>query len=315
MTNKKQLIAILTLATVLITGGFGLTPFAYSTNNDHDDKDNKWKLWKLSYDEHDDEEEDEHDEDPATIKIINKVAGESAFSITVSPNLGDMPPTVPLATTTYTVDSHTTVTISGPDDRPILITGDGNCPENNGGFVNIESGQNIECTYSNRLVVPPTGGEGIIFQHNSMQVQLSENSLLDSCDKTTDPAEKDPCIEIISAVNGIIGIVDSKLTSDTTIVLFSVIEANRLETTLGAENPVCSISAIVQHNKKSFYLLDNRFNPEDTPELAYPSNPTTHNVVVLKCTGMVSGTITDPVTGEMRNPIYNVNYAMIDPAV
>ena len=197
MTNKIQLITILTLATVLITGGFGLTPFAYSTNNDHDNKDNKWKLWKLSYDEHDDEEHDDDDgkddddddckddddddgkddddddgkddddddckdddddedddeqgEDPATITIINNVASDTQpFDITVLPNVSEE--IIDSTTTKYTVDSHTTVKILGDPDRPILITGDGNCPENNGGFVNIEKGQNITCIYDDRPV-------------------------------------------------------------------------------------------------------------------------------------------------------------------
>jgi len=324
MTNKLQLITILTLATVLITGGFGLTPFAYSANNNvHDDKDSKWKQdGEHDDDEHDDDEhdDDEHDDDEhmtkPTITIVNKVASDTQpFMITVSQTVGvPVLEVIDSTTTKYTVDSHTTVKILGDPDRPILITGDGNCPENNGGFVNIESGQNIKCIYSDRPDVPP-GGEGIIFRHHSMQVQLSDNSLWDSCDKTTDPTLKDPCIEIISAENGIIGIVDSALTSDTTIVLFSVIEADRLETKQGSENPVCSISAIVQHDKKSTYLWDRAFEPEVEPE-AFPSNPTMYNVVVLQCPRMVIGPIVDS-EDPMKTyyPIYNVNYAMIDPVI
>lgn len=95
--------------------------------------------------------------DPPTITIVNNVESEPAFSITVSPNTGI---TGSDPTTTYTVDSHTQVTISGSDDRPILITGDGNCPENIGGFVNIENGQDITCIYSDR----PTNEVGIVFR-------------------------------------------------------------------------------------------------------------------------------------------------------
>jgi len=244
--------------------------------------------------------------DPPTIKIINKVAGDP-YSITVSPNTGSTG-----SDPIYTVPSHTPITISGPvdDNRPILITGDGNCPENIGGFVNIENGQHIECTYSDR----PVAGEGLIFQHNSMQVKLSDSSALDSCDKTTNPAEKDPCIEIIDAVNGKIGIVDSALTSDTTIVLYSVIEADRLDSSItGAINPVCTISAIVQHDKHSFYLKDS--------DDSFPDHPTTNNVVVLKCIGMINGPAPDPdidpqtVPETTYEPIYNVNYALIDPTL
>ena len=169
MTNKLQLIAILTLATVLITGGFGLTQLAYSSGSSND---KKVDVTKHDDDEHDDDkhdddkhDDDKHDDDERTTKptitIVNKVASEPAFGITVSQTVG-----VPVlevinpTTTKYTVDSHTTVTILGSPDRPILITGDGNCPENNGGFVNIEKGQNITCIYSDRPVgqagSPPT---------------------------------------------------------------------------------------------------------------------------------------------------------------
>src|SRR3989337_959265 len=150
MTNKLQLIAILTLATVLITGGFGLTQLAYSSGSSNDKKVDVTK-------HDDDKDDDEHDDDERTTKptitIVNKVASEPAFGITVSQTVG-----VPVlevinpTTTKYTVDSHTTVTILGSPDRPILITGDGNCPENNGGFVNIEKGQNITCIYDDRPV-------------------------------------------------------------------------------------------------------------------------------------------------------------------
>jgi len=193
-----------------------------------------------------------------------------------------------------------------------LITGDTSCPSKLGEEFTVREGKSVTCTlyYEDDFVEGQTGGEGIIFQHNSMQVKLSDKTALDSCDN----ADNAPCIEIISADNGIIGIVDSALTSDTTIVLFSVIEANRLESTLGAENPVCSISAIVQHDKKSDYLWDRNFDKELDPE-AFPSNPTKYNVVVLKCPAMVIGPITDPDTGGMYDPIYNVNYAMIDPSM
>ena len=42
MTNKKQQITTIALATILIVGSFSLTPFAYSTgwNDDDDDNDN-----------------------------------------------------------------------------------------------------------------------------------------------------------------------------------------------------------------------------------------------------------------------------------
>src|SRR3970282_2075955 len=112
MTNKLQLITILTLATVLITGGFGLTQLAYSSGSSNDKKVDDTKH---DDDKHDD---DKHDDDERTTKptitIVNKVASEPAFGITVSQTVG-----VPVlevinpTTTKYTGDSHTTVTILG----------------------------------------------------------------------------------------------------------------------------------------------------------------------------------------------------------
>jgi hypothetical protein len=138
-----------------------------------------------------------------------------------------------------------------------------------------------------------------------MKVQLGDNTAFDSCDKFSNPTDKDPCIEIISASSGVIGIVDSALTSDTTIVLFSVIESDRLETTTGAINPVCSISAITQHNKESFFLKD--------LDDSYPTNPSMNNVVVLKCVGMIASGEDPDNPSNTYSPVYNVNYVMIDP--
>ena len=316
MTNKLQLIAILTLASILITGGFGLTQLAYSSGSSNDKKDD---YKKVEVTKHDDEEEDEHDDKPktATIKLFKAITTDNRadtppdFVLTIKNATGFVITIISGATeTTIPAGTYTIGESTQPGYRFVLIAGDTQCPSKLDTPFIVKGGDKIECTIYNEddFVEGQTGGEGIIFQHNSMQVQLSDKTLLDSCDKTTDPTQKDPCIEVISASNGQIGIVDSKLTSDTTIVLFSVIEANRLETTLGAENPVCSISAIVQHDKESFYL-------RDSMDLSFPSNPTMHNVVVLKCIGMVIGPIMDPETGEEYLPIYNVNYALIDPAL
>ena len=200
--------------------------------------------------------------------------------------------------------SHTISEILQEGYSSVLVSGDG-CPSTIDEPFIPDAGESIVCTiYNDDEGDGSTGGQGIIFQHNSMQIQLMDKNALDSCDNPSNS----PCIEIISAENGIIGIVDSALTSDTTIVLYSVIEADRLDTTTGSINPVCSISAIVQHDKQSFYLKD----PNDD---SFPSNPTTNNVVVLKCIGMVAEG-PDPDSPEtMYTPVYNVNYVMIDPTI
>jgi hypothetical protein len=349
MTNKLPKITTLILATILIAGGFGMTQLAYSTgsnsgssnsnnnNNNHDD--NKIEIchippgnpinpqtitiaksaWAahLSHGDHkdecDDDDEDDGNAGTATITLFKAVTTDNQLAPNSDP---DFNLKIKNATKTIGVPSGTTITVDAgiyqmsetemDDYKFVLIAGDTQCPSKLDTPFIVKGGDKIECTIYNedKFVEGQTGGEGIIFQHNSMQVQLNDNSLLDSCDN---PANS-PCIEIIDAVNGKIGIVDSALTSDTTIVLYSVIEANRLETTTGAINPVCSISAIVQHDKESFFLKD----PFDD---SFPVYPTTNNVVVLKCIGMIISAEDPDDSAKMYSPVYNVNYALIDPAI
>ncbi len=110
-----------------------------------------------------------------TITIVNNVASDpQPFDITISPTVGD-PEIINPTTTKYTIDSHTTVTISGSDDRSVLIIGDGNCPENVGGFVNIESGQDITCIYSDRPI-----DDGTFFVRKSVQIDVQSSQLAES---------------------------------------------------------------------------------------------------------------------------------------
>jgi hypothetical protein len=105
-----------------------------------------------------------------TITIVNNVGSDGDYNISVIGHID--PPTGKSTSHTYTVGSHTQVTISGSDDRQILITGDGNCPENSvDGFVNIENGQNITCIYSDRPVVQT--GSGVIFHYDTIQFNLA----------------------------------------------------------------------------------------------------------------------------------------------
>lgn len=91
MTNKKQLITALTLATILIAGGFSMAPQAFSTgsggNSDHgDDKkdkkggedSNKFKDWKKENDHHDDDD-DEHDK----VKVCHVPPGNEGNAHTI----------------------------------------------------------------------------------------------------------------------------------------------------------------------------------------------------------------------------------------
>ena len=180
----------------------------------------------------------------------------------------------------------------------VLITGDKKCPATTNESFMIKKDKTVSCTIYNDDNGDGSSGEGgIIFRNFSMQVMLGDKNMANSCDAIPNAADKNSCIEIVNPLEDTIAIVDSALTSDTTIILFSIIEANQLETDLGSPSPSCSVAAIVQHDKDSFFLTDQSDN--DT----LPTNPSTNNVVVLKCVNM-----------EL-NSVYNVNYVMIDPTL
>jgi len=179
----------------------------------------------------------------------------------------------------------------------VLIAGDTYCPSMVDEPFTIKKNKNLSCTIYNDDKDDGSGGSGgIVFQNESLQVQLDANMLNDSCDQYT-IKEKNitPCIEIINKNSGDIAIVDSALISSTTIILFSVAQEEQLDSDTGALNPNCSQFTIIRHDKQVFTLQDD--------DLSFPTIPTEHLVVVLQCANM------DP------SKVYNVNYVMIDPTM
>src|SRR3972149_9889574 len=104
MTNKLQLIAILTLTSILITGGFGLEQIAYSSGSSDNKKGDDKKVDVKNHDEDDDEHDDDDgkddddddckddDEEPstATITIFNSITRDNdrqdnEFVVGISP--------------------------------------------------------------------------------------------------------------------------------------------------------------------------------------------------------------------------------------
>jgi len=180
----------------------------------------------------------------------------------------------------------------------VLITGDKKCPATTNESFMIKKDKTVSCTIYNDDNDDGSSGEGgIIFRNFSMQVKLGDNMMANSCDLIPNAIDKNACVEIVNPSDGRFAIVDSALTSDTTIVLFSVLEAEQLESDTGAQSPACNIEAIVQHDKPSFFLVDQSDNE------SFPTNPSTNNVVVIKC------------AGTNMNSVYNVNYIMIDPTL
>jgi len=191
----------------------------------------------------------------------------------------------------------------------VLIAGDTECPSMLDEEFTVKKNKDITCTIYNddNFDENAVGGDGIIFRNHSMMFQLNDVTGHDSCDKTTNPALKDPCIEFVSPTDQRIGIVDSALIDDTTIVLYSVVADGKIcddfengvcndpEAEEAAPTPDCANRAIVRHN------LEENFFLKDTNDDSYPANPTTHLVFVLECTQMFT------------NVLYNINYVMIDP--
>ena len=193
------------------------------------------------------------------------------------------------------------ITETGPINyTTVLIAGDTNCPSMLDEVFTIKKGKNLSCTIYNDDNGDGSGGIGgpgvIIFQNNSLQVQLDANILNDSCDQyTIEEKNITPCIEIINKNSGDIAIVDSALMSSTTIILFSIAQEEQLDSDTGALNPNCKQFTIIRHDKQTFALEDN--------DLSFPTLPTEHLVVVLQCANMDT------------NKVYNVNYVMIDPTI
>jgi hypothetical protein len=178
----------------------------------------------------------------------------------------------------------------------VLITGDNQCPTMVEEEFTIKKGKSITCTIYNDDNGDGSGGPGgIVFQNNSMEINIEETAIdtLDSCDHYVNGIKTDPCIQIIGD-SGNIGIVDSELSSTTTIVLFSVVE-KVIDPDEGATNADCRLERIIAHDSTSDFLRDNDGN--------LPVNPTDNLMVFLGCSGIDSG------------KVYKVNYVMIDPTM
>ncbi len=180
----------------------------------------------------------------------------------------------------------------------VLITGDKKCPATTNESFMVKKDKTVSCTIYNDDNGDGSGGPGgIVFQNNSMEIEIDGNGLglatKDSCDHYVDGIKTEPCIEIMGN-EGNIGIVDSELSSTTTIVLFSVVEET-LDPLIGAENAECTLERIIPHNSESEFLFDD----DDMP----PVDPTENLMVFLGCAELNAG------------KVYKINYVMIDPTM
>jgi hypothetical protein len=141
------------------------------------------------------------------------------------------------------------------------IRGDGHCPENLGGTITLTKGQNIECYIVNQ---PPSRAPvepGVIFHYNTLVLDAGNKRLDDSCSILN---KNLPCVELanVNETNSLL-VVDEELQTDTTIVLFSVVEADRVNNDLPAVSPLCVLSGMKQHTISYANNIDE--SPVDRP--------------------------------------------------
>ncbi len=191
--------------------------------------------------------------DPPTVKIYKVVTNNqgnptpsmASFGITLGNNQ------VTANGTQYTLTSNVPVTLSesglaGFDF--VEIRGDGHCPENLGGTITLDSGQDIECYIVNQPTNPSGPIQpGVIFHYNTLEFDRSDPTSGDSCSA---PGKTDPCIELANInIDRSILVVDDELKTDTTIVLFSIVEKGKIDQApmQFATSPLCTLSGMGPH--------------------------------------------------------------------
>lgn len=190
--------------------------------------------------------------DPPTVKIYKVIINNdgnpipSAESFGLSINGGA---TLSNGTkVTLQADTPAVLTEAGLDGYEFVeIRGDGNCPENIGGTITLSAGQDIECYIVNQPIDqtgPPD--PGVIFHYNTLSFSFADSMYGDSCSA---PGKTPPCIELANSIDGNVLVVDSELKTDTTIVLFSVVETGKVTQSPPqfATSPICVLSGIGPH--------------------------------------------------------------------
>ena len=254
-------------------------------NDNHDDENDD------NHDNHDDENDDDHDDendddhthsgnhttgggsvviDPPTIKVYKVVINNAGNPIPTVASFG-----VKLNNTQITTNG-TVITVA--QNKPVVLTesgltgyqfveirGDGHCPENLGGTITLDNAQHIECYIVNQ----PTSASGspiqpgVIFRYNTLDFNRVDPSVGDSCSA---PGKTDPCVELANVGrNRSFLVVDDALKTDTTIVLFSVLENGKVTQNPPqfATSPLCTLSGIGPHTTS--YAQDPEFSPVTNP--------------------------------------------------
>lgn len=262
--------------------GNGSTGSSNHNNNQNNNQNNNH-----NYD-HNDDEHDDHDDDhdythngnhtdgggsvvvdPPTIKVYKVVINNGGNPVPTVASFGI------ILNNTQITTNGTMITVA--QNKPVVLTesgltgyefveirGDGHCPENLGGTITLDNAQHIECYIVNQPV-NSTGPvqPGVIFRYNTLEFNRVDSSAGDSCSA---PGKTDPCVELANVGNDrSILVVDDALKTDTTIVLFSVIENGKIDQSPQqfATSPLCTLSGIGPHTAS--YAQDPEFSPVTNP--------------------------------------------------
>lgn len=254
-----------------------------NNQNDHQNNQNNDQNHNYNHDDNHDDD-DEHDDthsgnhtkgggsvviDPPTVKVYKVVINNEGNPVPTIASFGIKLNNTQIAT------NGTMVTVA--QNKPAVLTesglvgyefveirGDGHCPENLGGTITLDNAQHIECYIVNRPAVS-TGPvqPGVIFRYNTLEFNRVDPSAADSCSA---PGKTDPCVELANVGNDrSILVVDDALKTDTTIVLFSVIENGKIgqNPPQFATSPLCTLSGIGPHTAS--YAQDPDFSPVTNP--------------------------------------------------
>jgi len=278
--NKIAILGVIGVAALvfgMITPDYGLMANATGGNNNHNN--NQGSNYS-HHDDHDDEDDDdhEHDDDHNSGGMVNDPPTIKVYKVVIN-NQGNPTPTITsfgvklngtLVNTngtsfTITKNKPVTLTESGLTGyRFVEIRGDGHCPENLGGTITLDNGQHIECYIVNEPTIPSGPIQpGVIFRYNTLEFDRTDPSIGDSCSA---PGKTDPCIELANVNSGRrILVVDDALKTDTTIVIYSVMEKGKIDQNPPqfSVSPLCTLSGMGPHT--AGYAQDPDNSPVTNP--------------------------------------------------
>lgn len=275
--NKLTAITVVAAAALLfgmVTPDFGLLANATGKNNtDGDNHNNQYHKNHNQddcnddkYDDHNHDRGSEHDDchddddhngevinDPPTVKIYKVIINNEGNAIPTITSFGIKLNNTQVTTngTLFTITPNKPVTLieSGLTGYAFVeIRGDGHCPENLGGTITLDNAQHIECYIVNQPInssgpITP----GVIFHYNTLEFNWFDPNVGDSCSA---PGKTAPCVELANVnLDRSVLVVDDELKTDTTIVLFSVVENGKISQNPPqfATSPLCVLSGMGPH--------------------------------------------------------------------